>query len=242
MLTVNTKINIFLWFSILIMSFIFLQYYYKDDGIIYDGFTYSKKLSVNDIKNLKKGQEIMTNTLREFDKICRTHNLKYWCDGGTLIGAIRNNGWVPFDGDIDVGMIEEDFKILSTVINKELPNHIRFSPHKKEIFGGPDAKVQNSHAVYAYLLCGHNKDCNMGVKIDIFVFKRAGNNYLRGGGTPKKKMSNTIIFPLKETNFDGISVYIPNNHDAYLKKWFTNYNKLPPIRKRYPHEGNIKIV
>ena len=147
MLTVNTKINIFLWFSILIMSFIFLQYYYKDDGIIYDGFTYSKKLSVNDIKNLKKGQEIMTNTLREFDKICRTHNLKYWCDGGTLIGAIRHNGWVPFDGDMDVGMIEEDFKILSTVINKELPNHIRFSPHKKELFGGPDAKVQNSHAV-----------------------------------------------------------------------------------------------
>ena len=49
--------------------------------------------------------------LKMIDKLCRENNLKYWCQGGTLIGAVRHKGWIPFDGDIDISMLEEDYNI-----------------------------------------------------------------------------------------------------------------------------------
>ena len=58
--------------------------------------------------NLKKGQKMMTKMFKEFDKICRKYGLKYWAIGGTLIGAVRHNGWIPWDGDIDVVMESKD--------------------------------------------------------------------------------------------------------------------------------------
>lgn len=52
----------------------------------------------------------MLKLLRVFDEICRKNNLKYWLDGGTLIGAIRHNGFIPWDDDIDVAMLSDDYE------------------------------------------------------------------------------------------------------------------------------------
>ena len=77
---------------------------------------YLKRLSASELEDLKKGQGIMTSMLKEFDQICRKHNLNYWCIGGTLIGAVRHKGWVPWDADIDVGMLESDYTKLQEII------------------------------------------------------------------------------------------------------------------------------
>ena len=60
--------------------------------------------------NLKKGQQIMTDMLDTFHKLCKKHDLKYWLIGGTLVGQIRHKGWVPWDGDIDVGMEKSEYE------------------------------------------------------------------------------------------------------------------------------------
>ena len=65
-----------------------------------DMFPYATSLSDKDIQGLKEGQRIMTEMLRVFDQICRRHHIRYWCMGGTLIGAIRHKGWIPWDGDL----------------------------------------------------------------------------------------------------------------------------------------------
>ena len=63
----------------------------------------------------------MTDMLRCFDRICRDNNLEYWAIGGTLIGAIRHNGWIPWDGDIDVAMTDKDLDRFHEIASSKLP-------------------------------------------------------------------------------------------------------------------------
>lgn len=59
---------------------------------------------------LRLVQEANAGLLKIFDKICKENNLNYWMDFGTLLGAIRHKGFIPWDDDIDVGMPREDYE------------------------------------------------------------------------------------------------------------------------------------
>jgi len=67
---------------------------------------------------LRKLQIIETKILLEFDKICAKHNVEYFLIAGTLLGAVRHKGFIPWDDDIDLGMRIEDYNKLMEI---ELP-------------------------------------------------------------------------------------------------------------------------
>lgn len=60
--------------------------------------------------------------LKELDYVCRQHNLKYWLDYGTLLGAIRHKGFIPWDDDIDVGMMREDYNKITDALKESARN------------------------------------------------------------------------------------------------------------------------
>lgn len=59
-------------------------------------------------QNLRACQLKQLAILEEIDKICKRHKIEYWLDGGTLLGAVRHGGFIPWDDDIDIGMSLED--------------------------------------------------------------------------------------------------------------------------------------
>ena len=73
-----------------------------------------------DKKTLRKAQLIMLNELIELDRICKKNNINYWLDGGTFLGAVRHKGFIPWDDDVDVCMLEADYNKFLEKAVKEL--------------------------------------------------------------------------------------------------------------------------
>ncbi len=59
--------------------------------------------------------------LAEIDRICKKYNIRYFAEWGTLIGAARHGGFVPWDDDLDIGMLREDYERFKEVAKDELP-------------------------------------------------------------------------------------------------------------------------
>ena len=73
-----------------------------------------------DQKTLRKLQMIELEMLIELDRICRKNDIKYTIIGGTLIGALRNGGFIPWDDDIDVAMLRGEYEKFRKACKKDL--------------------------------------------------------------------------------------------------------------------------
>ena len=73
---------------------------------------------------LRRQQMIMLDMVTELDRICRKHDIPYFLFWGSLLGAVRHDGFIPWDDDLDVAMLRKDYMRLMKVLPDELPEHI----------------------------------------------------------------------------------------------------------------------
>lgn len=69
---------------------------------------------------MKKVWAVQIDLLEQVKKICKKHGLKYFADSGTLIGAIRHKGYIPWDDDIDLVMMRNDYNKFMEYAKSEL--------------------------------------------------------------------------------------------------------------------------
>lgn len=68
---------------------------------------------------LRAVQLLSLEILKEIDKVCKKNDIKYWIDFGTLLGAVRHKGFIPWDDDIDISMLSTDFEKFCKIAEKE---------------------------------------------------------------------------------------------------------------------------
>jgi len=66
--------------------------------------------------DLKEHQQLMVNILNVLDDFCKNNGINYYLDAGTLLGAVRHKGFIPWDNDMDVGMLREDYDKFLTIL------------------------------------------------------------------------------------------------------------------------------
>lgn len=108
--------------------------------------------------------------LDSVDRFCRENGIHYWLDCGTLLGAIRHNGYIPWDDDIDIGMLRNDF---NRFIREFKTEGNRYTVHCIDVdssFCYPYAKVLDNNTVLYEPDQNGNK---ISVNIDVFVYDNA---------------------------------------------------------------------
>lgn len=78
-----------------------------------------KVLSSNELKAI---HSLELEALTVIDQICRKHSIKYTLIGGSLLGAIRHNGFIPWDDDVDIAMLRDDLEKFKLICKTELPS------------------------------------------------------------------------------------------------------------------------
>lgn len=124
-------------------------------------------------------QQILLAYLLEVDRICQKHNIKYFLGGGTLLGAIRHKGFIPWDDDADIMMLREDYDRFCEIAQKEMPETMTFQTFKtdKNCFY-EFAKFRLNGTVFATGFAKEHKGMHNGLAFDIFCHDKTANSKL----------------------------------------------------------------
>ncbi|MEE1057224.1 MAG: LicD family protein [Acutalibacteraceae bacterium] len=153
-----------------IIQLMVTNYKNKDELFLYQD-TYQGKLEI--IHNILLGY------LLEVDRICKKHNIKYFLAGGTLLGAIRHHGFIPWDDDADVMMLREDYEKFLSVVQKELPGNITLQttetdPKTHCIF----TKLRIDNTLFSTKFTSMFMDMHNGVFFDVLSHDQTANSKL----------------------------------------------------------------
>lgn len=119
-------------------------------------------------EELRKMQLLQVDMIAELDRVCRKHDIKYVLYGGTMLGAVRHKGYIPWDDDADLAMLREDYEKFKKVAHELNPDICFFQDSDTDkYYRWGYAKLRRTGTEFIRSGQEHLK-CKTGVFIDIF--------------------------------------------------------------------------
>lgn len=120
---------------------------------------------------LRKAQLKMVEILVEIDRICEKHDIKYWLGYGTLLGAVRHKGFIPWDDDCDICMMRADFEKFLRVASVELPhNMILQNKDLDPNYPKSMTKIRLANTKLVEFEESENEKYHQGIFVDVFIW------------------------------------------------------------------------
>ena len=163
-------------------------------------------------ENLKKLQNMQKGILDEVHKICIDNKIEYFLIDGTLLGAVRHDGFIPWDDDIDIGMTRENFEKFNNIAPKYLGDGYQlqnFKTDRKTPFAYSKVRKKGTKFVE---YCNRNINMMNGVYIDIFPFDNVPNDEKE-----RKRHFKKVKFLLKLFIYSSTPDITEKPHNLKLK-------------------------
>lgn len=175
-------------------------------------------------------KKLLLELLKYVDGVCRKNNINYSLLGGSLIGAIRDGGIIPWDDDIDIVLLRKDYDKLLNILEKEKESKFKLITHKNNnTYFYPFSKVVNTETILQEKHMEKIKD--YGVYLDIFAYDYVPDNKL------KRRIHYALLIIYKK--MFGLSVTSKTINNP-LKKCIAYYAKLRKNKywlKKYNEES-----
>ena len=127
-----------------------------------------------DGSQLRQHQLRTLEVLKVIDSICKAHDINYWLSSGTLLGAVRHGGFIPWDDDVDIEMLRDDFKRFNEILPQYLPDHIKLQNHNTDkCYYWPFSKVRDERYPVKEI---YNTDIRYkyhGIYVDVFCIEKS---------------------------------------------------------------------
>lgn len=123
---------------------------------------------------LQKFHQVLYMILCEFDQVCTKNNIRYFLGGGTLLGAVRHQGFIPWDDDVDVFMLREEYEKLEAIAD-QLPETLFLQTRRTDPgYHGVMPKIRLNGTTCATKFSA-GFPMHQGIFIDIFIHDKTAN-------------------------------------------------------------------
>ena len=179
----------------------------------------------------KKLWAILLDLLLKFDEVCKKHKLKYSLAFGSILGAVRHNGFIPWDDDIDVCMPRDDYEKLIKLAGEFKNPYFLQTPYSDKHSAYSWAKLRNSNTTMASKHFVYN-DMDHGILIDIFPYDKWDYNDNNAFEVIKYlALENSTYMRLTNPNLD-------DNNKKRVRNWagidsLNVYNTIQKIARKY---------
>ena len=137
----------------------------------------------------KKIWAVLLDLLMKFDKVCKKHHLTYYFTDGSLLGAVRHKGFIPWDDDLDVSMPRKDYEILQTLAYEFEDPYFFQTPYTDKGYFYSFVKIRNKNTTglsRAFMYQGFND----GLFLDVFPLDEVNSEF---GGKIYDKIRELVV-------------------------------------------------